>query len=288
MSSTIWWLILGLLIGWLIAWVIDWVYWRRRRQEFDPRLRQARADAERLESRLKAMGDADQRYQAEIAALRGQLGEAGLLRDELKAAGDLAGQHEAEIAALRGRLGEVDSLRVQAADIGRLRADLQAAVDRADQREAEIATLREQLASATAVEAPAALAAETEAAPKDMRFATVQLSREELEAQLAGVADGQPAPDTSRQTVLLSAADLADADRLQAREVARPARRDPLIDINGIGPAYERRLVEAGVNTFEELAALTPEQIRAIIKPERWQEIHAEAWIAEARERAQK
>ena len=256
MSLTIWWLILGLLIGWLIEWVIDWIYWRGRRQALDLQLRQARVEVERLESRLKAAGDGDQRYQAEIASLRGQL-------------------------------GEVEALRAQAGDIERLRSDLQAAVDRAERREAEIATLREQLAAAGSA-APVTLAAESEAGSKDLRFATVQLSREELKAQLAGVTGEQPAAATSGQTVLLSAADLADAELLQAREVARAARRDPLIDINGIGPVYERKLFDAGINTFEELAALTAEQLHAIIKPERWQEIHAEAWIADARRRAGK
>ena len=81
-----------------------------------------------------------------------------------------------------------------------------------------------------------------------------------------------------------------DTQRLQEREAPQPAarRRDPLIDINGIGPGYERKLFDAGVFTFEDLVALTPEQVRAIIAPQRWQEIDPASWIAEARQLAQK
>jgi predicted flap endonuclease-1-like 5' DNA nuclease len=84
--------------------------------------------------------------------------------------------------------------------------------------------------------------------------------------------------------------DTNDPQRLQEREAPQPAarRRDPLIDINGIGPVYEQKLFDAGVSTFEDLAALTPEQVREIIAPQRWQEIDPASWIAEARQFAQK
>ncbi len=67
---------------------------------------------------------------------------------------------------------------------------------------------------------------------------------------------------------------------------AAPARRDPLEKINGIGPVYKRRLYEAGVYTFQQLAALSPEQIREIIQPKSWQKIEPESWIQQARELA--
>jgi len=69
--------------------------------------------------------------------------------------------------------------------------------------------------------------------------------------------------------------------------VPDPARtRDPLIDILGIGPVFQARFYDAGVLTFAELAALSPQQVREIIKPNEWQKIEPEAWIAEARQRA--
>ena len=61
---------------------------------------------------------------------------------------------------------------------------------------------------------------------------------------------------------------------------------DPLEDINGIGPAYARRLNEAGVYTFEQLSNLNEKRIIEIINPRRFQEIDPEAWISEARQHA--
>ncbi|NJM08292.1 hypothetical protein HC891_22095 [Candidatus Gracilibacteria bacterium] len=62
---------------------------------------------------------------------------------------------------------------------------------------------------------------------------------------------------------------------------------DPLIEINGIGPVFERRLYEAGVLTFDQLAQTSPEQLRTIAAVEEWQEIDPEAWIREAQQFAE-
>jgi predicted flap endonuclease-1-like 5' DNA nuclease len=76
-----------------------------------------------------------------------------------------------------------------------------------------------------------------------------------------------------------------------AAEFASPAlanavgerRRDPLIDINGIGPVYARRLFDAGIYTFEELAAQSPARLRELVGAKAWQDADTAAWIAEAR-----
>ena len=60
--------------------------------------------------------------------------------------------------------------------------------------------------------------------------------------------------------------------------------KDPLEDITGIGPVFAKRLNEAGIYTFADLAALTPENIHEIIGPEDWQKIDPGVWIAEARQ----
>lgn len=41
---------------------------------------------------------------------------------------------------------------------------------------------------------------------------------------------------------------------------------DDLTQIDGIGPTFANRLYEAGVNTFSQLAAMTPEEVRQITK----------------------
>ncbi|MCB0166764.1 MAG: hypothetical protein KDI79_21235 [Anaerolineae bacterium] len=64
--------------------------------------------------------------------------------------------------------------------------------------------------------------------------------------------------------------------------------KDNLEHINGIGPVFAKRLNNAGIFTFAELAAESPDRVRDIINPEEWQKIEPELWLEEAREIAQK
>jgi len=61
-----------------------------------------------------------------------------------------------------------------------------------------------------------------------------------------------------------------------------PAKRDSFQQIRGIGPVYEKRLYNAGIITFADLAAQNPERIREIIQSTS-HKIGPEAWIEEAR-----
>jgi len=63
--------------------------------------------------------------------------------------------------------------------------------------------------------------------------------------------------------------------------------RDSLQKIHGIGDVFTGRFNDAGVYSFAQLAALSPERIREIINPEEWQAIEPEAWIAEAKQFAE-
>jgi len=63
--------------------------------------------------------------------------------------------------------------------------------------------------------------------------------------------------------------------------VAEPAHLEV---INGIGAGYAKRLHEAGIHTFADLAQQTPEQLRTIIHVDKWvtdEELHS--WIEQAR-----
>ncbi|MCA9899890.1 MAG: hypothetical protein KC433_16985 [Anaerolineales bacterium] len=62
---------------------------------------------------------------------------------------------------------------------------------------------------------------------------------------------------------------------------------DRLQKIHGIGDVFTRRFNEAGVYTFAQLAEISPERAREIIKPEEWQAIEPEQWIDEARQFAE-
>ena len=143
----------------------------------------------------------------------------------------------------------------------------------------------------SAAEVQAALAAEQRRSAPNT-FATQQLSAAEVQSALA--AEGQArsrAVGESDDSARLRA-DLADANgqlaQLRAELAAlrgKPAR-DPLIDINGIGPVIEKRLFEAGILTFAQLAAESPARLREIARLKEWQDADPNAWIAEARQRA--
>lgn len=62
-----------------------------------------------------------------------------------------------------------------------------------------------------------------------------------------------------------------------------PAPPTRLADIKGIGPVYEKVLHNAGIDTFEKLAALTPEQLNNLINAPDWRPIDAESWLEQAR-----
>jgi len=76
----------------------------------------------------------------------------------------------------------------------------------------------------------------------------------------------------------------AQIERVQA-EFARYAAKHPddLTVIKGIGRVYQSKLREAGVNTFAELAASTPDRLRTLLEIKAWQKVDLEGWIAQAR-----
>ena len=68
---------------------------------------------------------------------------------------------------------------------------------------------------------------------------------------------------------------------------AAPLRpgQDRLTDIKGIGPVYAGKLYEAGIQTFRQLAAMTPDEVYALINQPKWRmrSIDAESWIEQAK-----
>lgn len=237
-------LIIGLLVGWVVEWVIDWVYWRGRRGVSTAD--HAAVVGER--DKLRADLDVARRDGAELPTLRTALADCRAsgqrLQTELTAAQGLASQLRAEVAKLQADLTAANGLAAERqATIERLEAELRA------ERASGVKTM--------------ALPAATLAAP----------------AVLGTIGDGATDGGLSSENERLR----GELESLRSAFAAmRRDQRDPLVDINGIGPVYEKKLFAAGVYTFDELASMTPEQVLAIIKPERWQEIDAAAWIAEA------
>lgn len=161
----------------------------------------------------------------------------------------------------RGSRAQVSAPQ-DADEVAQVRSALAAAQQLAQQHAAELATARAELNDAHAeIERLRAQANDSAAAEVEQLRARIR----ELEAQLAQ----QPPP----------------RDEPEAQPAQQPPRRDVFTTINGIGPAFQKRLYDAGVCTFAELARQPPERLRQIVRANSRQRIRPEAWIAEAQRR---
>ena len=110
----------------------------------------------------------------------------------------------------------------------------------------------------------------------------VDAPRREPIAQSPTVAH-QPAQHTSAEPLSREMpADPEAALKVQTAAIVM----DRLEAISGIGPAYARRLNEAGILTYTDLASLTPERLNQIISPGRSRTFSASDWITQARKLA--
>jgi predicted flap endonuclease-1-like 5' DNA nuclease len=238
----------GVLLGFIAGWVAEWII-----------------DWNYWRRRTRTIPATT----GESAALRNDLdrcrAETVRLQNDLTATANLAQQRASEIAVLQAALdnarAELAQVRQQLSEREERIAGLEAS------RQSELQRAEQEPVSTHA--APETVLLQGVAAPSPATFVTARLAEDEVATELARLR-----------------AELEEERRIHA--LLRGSRRDPLIDINGIGPVYEKRLNEAGIQTFAELAALTPERIRAIIKPETWQLIEPEKWIKEARLRLSK
>lgn len=256
--------------------------------------------------------------QARVASLEAQLAEARVAAqaesDDLKAKlaeadkvqGSLAGA-QAQIAKLQAQLAEADKAHLSAvrAELDTLRARL----TQIQQERESVANVNgiglayEQRLNQAGIFTCAQLA---ELTPDQVReiVAPKQWQKIDPEAWIAearqlakktGLAiapaqglkrQAQPADtDEARQALVVAQVEL-DALRAQLTQVQQEL--ELVININGIGPAYERRLNQAGIFTCTQLAELTPERVREIIAPKKWQKIEPETWIAQARHLAKR
>ncbi|MGB1249747.1 MAG: hypothetical protein ACPG8W_03875 [Candidatus Promineifilaceae bacterium] len=60
------------------------------------------------------------------------------------------------------------------------------------------------------------------------------------------------------------------------------ASNDRLQTVNGIGNVFARRLNEAGIHTFVDLAGLSTDRIIEIVQAKPWQNIDPDGWVAQA------
>jgi predicted flap endonuclease-1-like 5' DNA nuclease len=89
--------------------------------------------------------------------------------------------------------------------------------------------------------------------------------------------------ERARQEIGALQAQLAQLSWPAAEATDAIVQRDPLERIQGIDPIFAQRLHEAGIFTFSQLSASSPEQIIEYIQPAAIAPGDAEAWIVEAR-----
>jgi predicted flap endonuclease-1-like 5' DNA nuclease len=63
---------------------------------------------------------------------------------------------------------------------------------------------------------------------------------------------------------------------------------DNLTVIKGIGPTFQWKLRDAGINTYKQLAAADPGQVRRLLSIKKWQRVNIESWVEQARDWAQR
>ena len=122
------------------------------------------------------------------------------------------------------------------------------------------------------------------------RLAAAEARVRELEGQLR-LAEGQRL-SPEQPEVLSGLADLwgleAASEESQAvqssveEETSPEGIENDLTLINGIGPTYERRLKDAGIRSYADLAQQDPDSLREIVGVEDWHAADPQQWIDEA------
>lgn len=285
----LWFVILGAAIGWAVEWVIDWLYWRQRSASGTGELENLQAQNRRLRADLDTANSASNKLRADVGSLEASLSAAksdsARLRAEVEALSGSANQYKLELGGLSERLAAAEHANE------RLHAQLNVGSGVTAHLNDQVGQLQAQLATAqtkpvqlrTLADGGEALAVGGSGSPE----------RDQYKTQLFSVADLSAAESASASDELarlrgdLSGA-TSEIERLRAELAglrSRPAR-DPLIDINGIGPVIEKRMFDAGIFTFAQLAEQAPERLRQIARLQDWQDADPNAWVAEARERA--
>ena len=109
--------------------------------------------------------------------------------------------------------------------------------------------------------------------------------RAEMEAQRLEIAElrhklaAQTSPATESMFVEME----RPSDEALAR-IVTGGEPDKLQMINGIGNVFAKRLNDAGIFTFADMARVTPEKVIEIVKARPWQAADVEMWLEQARQ----
>ena len=281
MLPALWEIIIPLILAVLLGIVIGWLMWRWRRQVItetewivaQQRLQSLEADNATLtverddavEARSLVIIERDEAQKAE----RGLEVELGSLRDELATTADARDAAEGRAAALDADLagvrGELDTsvaavasltsdLDTARSGLASVTADKDDAVARLGGLDSDLSGARGDLDACNAQ--VAALTADLEAARADADTARQATAAAELELTAA----------RSRIEELEGADDPAVNWKQGLTTLGTPgaAHKDDLKVVNGIGPKMEALLNSFGIQSWEQLAWLSPEEVQRV------------------------
>ena len=110
----------------------------------------------------------------------------------------------------------------------------------------------------------------------------------ELAAQKAETASVQAARTYLENALATARTNLNELQTKLAAAPAAPVAQDRLEEIKGIGRVFAQKLNAAGINTFADLAAQTPERLRELIGANRASStVQPAEWIQQAQQRSQ-
>lgn len=299
-------LILGIIIGWLVEWIIDWLFWRRdaeEAREADMLVAERTAVPIDLETEWEGrLANAEQDYQERLRAVEEEWQDRLNLNEQ---------QWQSQFTAIEEENSDLRS-RLSGAALGATGAALifdsdTGSEDEAPYLAAEDSILADEMVIAELSEEDVAFAGSP--GPDDWTVGSRTLDETagdfsplgEIDSDLAerfhlaGI-DSVEALATADPTALSVAMGVERAEtnvwieRAAATrtgvavDIAAPAApyRDDLTRVHGIGPRYAAVLAEAGIVSFEDLAAASPDQLRDIIKPSPMQQLNFDSWANQA------
>lgn len=285
-------LILGIIIGWLVEWAIDWLFWRRDAEEADLLMRDRLAASSRGSTAEWSDSSSISDDQGQGLVADGQVlaaTETDSYPDDDWLAGevDLAGVSDEEFydSLLDGDIVDEDldyeeEMVVAVEDLAIVDEDIPAEAapwpaerpfDGAGEpgfaggAEGEYGDIIERLHLA-GIDSLDEL---TEADPAGLSVA-LGLSADETEEWIERVAGALPDGDAEKGVRAGFSLDIETAEA------------DDLTRVHGIGPKYAATLTTAGITTFEQLAAASPDELREIINPGVMQKPDFAGWSMQA------
>ena len=282
--------IIGFIVGFVLELALEIWYFRRWRKDVrDERIEQLQATLRAKESRINDLDGRLERAQVRMNALQGEVAQRTQEMEQMQAE---------RLARLAAVVSDTEAPAVELPEVGLPTLEAPAVelptleAPTIELPEVGLPTIELGAVGLPTLEMPAVELPTVEMGAVEMptlempavEMPTLEMPAVELPTLEAPTIE---LPEVELPTVELGAVGLPTVTRGAAAASGRGlAADDPLIEIDGIGPAYDRRLRAAGITTFAGLAALTVDELAAIIKAPAWHRTDYADWIRQAQQAA--